>query len=91
MTLTSATSTEAVVDHHLASFFAHDLQGVVADYAPDAVMIVPAGVLRGVHEIMPLFQGLFAEFARPGATFDLQQQVIEGEIGVHPMGRRDAR
>jgi len=80
MTLTSATSTQAVVDRHLAAFFANDLHGVVADYAPEAVMIVPTGVLRGVHEITPLFQGLFAEFAKPGATFDLQQQVIEGGV-----------
>jgi ketosteroid isomerase-like protein len=80
MTLTSATSTQAIVEHHLAAFFANDLQGVVADYAPHAVMIVPSGVLRGVHEITPLFQGLFSEFAKPGATFDLQQQEIEGEF-----------
>jgi len=81
MTLTSATSTtEAVVNHHLERFLALDLQGVVADYAPDAVLIVPTGVLRGVPEITPFFQPLFAEFAKPGATFELQQQVIEGEV-----------
>jgi ketosteroid isomerase-like protein len=57
MTLTSATSTtQAVVNHHLERFAALDLQGVVADYAPDAMMIVPTGVLRGVHEITPLFR-----------------------------------
>ena len=45
MTLTSATSTtQAVVDHHLDRFAALDLRGVVADYAPDAVMIVPTGL-----------------------------------------------
>ncbi len=80
MTLTSASATQVVVDHHLASFFAHDLQGVVADCAPDAVRIVPTGVLRGMHEITPLLQGLFAECARPGATFHSQQQVIECEV-----------
>jgi ketosteroid isomerase-like protein len=81
MTLTSATpTTEAVVKHHLERFLALDLPGVVADYAPDAVMIVPDGVLRGVPEITPLFQRLFAEFAKPGATFDLRQQVIEGDV-----------
>ena len=81
MTLTSATSTtQAVVNHHLERFAALDLQGVLADYAPDAVMIVPTGVLRGVQEIAPLFQTLLAEFAQPGATFDLQQQVIEGDV-----------
>jgi ketosteroid isomerase-like protein len=81
MTLTSATSTtQAVVNHHLERFAALDLHGVVTDYAPDAVMIVPTGVLRGVHEITPLFQSLFAEFAKPGATFNLQQQFIEGDV-----------
>ena len=65
MTLTSATSTtQAVVHHHLERFVALDLQGVLADYAPDAVMIVPTGVLRGVQEITPLFQNLLAEFAK---------------------------
>ena len=82
MTLTSVASTQAVVEHHLAAFYANNLHGVVADYAPDAALIVPTGVLRGVREITPLFQGLFAEFAKPqgSATFDLQQQVIEGDV-----------
>jgi ketosteroid isomerase-like protein len=80
MTLTSATSAQDVVNHHLERFLALDLQGVVADYAPDAVMIVPTGALRGVHEITPLFQDLFAEFAKPGATFNLRQRVIEGDV-----------
>jgi len=80
MTLTSATSTQAVVNHHLQAFGAGDMNGVVADYAPDAVMIVPTGVLRGVRGIRPLFQVLISEFAKPGATFDLQQQVIEGDV-----------
>jgi hypothetical protein len=81
MTLTAeASTTQAVVNHHLERFAALDMQGVVADYAPDAVMIVPTGVLRGVSEITPLFQNLVAEFAKPGSTFDLQQQVIENDV-----------
>ena len=81
MTINSATSTaQAVVNHHLEGFLALDVQGVMADYAPDAVMIVPTGVLHGADEIRPLFQNLFAEFAKPGATFDLKQQLIEGDV-----------
>jgi ketosteroid isomerase-like protein len=80
MTVTSATSTQAIVNHHLQAFGAGDMNGVVADYAPDALMIVPTGVLRGVHEIRPLFKALIGEFAKPGAIFDLQQQVIEGDV-----------
>ena len=44
-------------------------------------MIVSTAVLRGVHEITPFFEARFAEFAKPGATFDLQQQVCEGDVG----------
>jgi ketosteroid isomerase-like protein len=81
MTLTSPTSTtQAIVNRHLERFAALDLEGLVADYAPDAAMIVPTGVLRGVHEITPFFQSLIAEFAKPGAAFELQQQVFEGDV-----------
>jgi ketosteroid isomerase-like protein len=84
MTPTSATSaasaTEAVVSNHLGCFAALDLPGVLADYAPDAVLIVPSGVLRGADEIRPFFATMFAEFAKPGATFDLRQQIAEGEV-----------
>jgi hypothetical protein len=41
---------------------------------------VPSGVLRGPRNITPLFEAMIAEFAKPGARFDLQQQVIEGEV-----------
>ena len=77
---TISTTTEAVVKNHLQRFFEGDLQGVVSDYAPDAVLIVPTGVLRGVDGIRPLFEALIAEFAKPGATFDLQQQVVDDDL-----------
>lgn len=32
-----------VVDHHVASMKAGDLAGVMADYAPDAVVVTPEG------------------------------------------------
>src|SRR5262249_61635583 len=77
---TISTTTEAVVNNHLQRFFEGDLQGVVSDYAPDAVLIVPTGVLRGVDGIRPLFEALIAEFAKPGATFDLQQQGVDDDL-----------
>lgn len=67
-TLTSTTSTQAVVNHQLEGFFARDLPVVLADYAPDAVMIVPGGVLRGVQDIRPFFQALVAEFSKADAA-----------------------
>ena len=80
MTTISTATTEAVVKNHLKCFFEGDLQGVLSDYAPNAVMVVPTGVLRGLDGIRPLFEALIAEFARPGATFDLLQQVVENDL-----------
>jgi hypothetical protein len=76
-----AGSTESVLDHHLQSFGAGDLPGLLADFSDQSVVILPSGaVLRGVEQIKPLFVGLLAEFAKPGASFNLSQKVIDGEI-----------
>ena len=80
MTLTPVGSTEAVLGHHLQCFGAGDLEGILADYTPESVLCTPTGVLRGPSEMAPLFQALFAEFAKPGASFTMQQQTIEGEV-----------
>ena len=80
MTLTSATSTQAVVDHHLQCFGAGDLPGILADYAPDAIMCTPTGVLRGPDSMTPFFQAMFAEFAKPGTSFSMQLQSVEGDV-----------
>ena len=72
-------STKDVVDHHLKSFGERDLKGILSDYAPGAVLFTPEGPFRGVDAIRPLFEGLLAEFGKPGATFSLKQQTVEGD------------
>ena len=72
-------STKDVLDRHLSCFAAGDLKGILADYAPGAVLFTPDGPLKGVDAIGPLFQAIFAEFAKPGAAFSMKQQSVEGE------------
>jgi len=72
-------STKDVIDHHLQSFGAGDLEGILSDYVPGAVLFTPNGPLRGVDELRPLFQAMIAEFAKPGAAFHLKQQFVEGD------------
>jgi ketosteroid isomerase-like protein len=72
-------STKDVVDHHLKSFSDHDLNAMLSDYATDAVLFTPERPLRGPDEIRPLFQGMLAEFGKPGAAFTLKQQFVEGD------------
>jgi ketosteroid isomerase-like protein len=72
-------STSDVLDRHLKSFAEHDLDGVLADYSPDAVLFVPDGVLRGPDAIKPLFDTLISEFAKPGSSFTMLQRLIDGD------------
>jgi ketosteroid isomerase-like protein len=73
-------STKDVLDHHLQCFGQGDLEGILSDYAPGAVLFTPDGPLHGPSKIKPVFQALIAEFAKPGAAFQMQQQFIEGEF-----------
>ena len=72
-------STKDVLDHHLKAFDQGDLEGVLSDYASDAVFLTKDGARRGVDAIRPLFEALIAEFEKPGTTFNMKQQLVEGD------------
>ncbi len=72
-------STKDVLDNHLKCFGEGDLNGILSDYAPGAVLFTPDGPLRGTNSIRPLFQAMIAEFGKPGATFSMKQQSVEGD------------
>ena len=72
-------STKDVLDNHLKAFDEGDLNGVLSDYAPGAVLFTKDGALKGVDAIRPLFEALIAEFGKPGATFNMKQQLVEGD------------
>ncbi len=74
------TSTNDVLNHHLKCFGEGELKGLLSDYAPGAVLFLPDGPLRGANAIRPFFQTLFAEFGKPGATFSLKHQSVEGDF-----------
>jgi hypothetical protein len=72
-------TTGEVLGNHLMSFGKGDINGILSDFAPMAILFTPAGTLVGVDAIRPLFEGLIAEFAKPGSSFELKHQSIEGE------------
>jgi len=78
-------STKEVLDHHLKCLGAGDLEGIVADYASEAILITPPGfftpdgILRGPAGAEHGFRVLLREFGAPGASFDLKQTTIEGD------------
>ena len=72
-------STKEVVGNHLKCFGEGDLEGVLSDFAPGAILFTADGALRGVDAIRPFFQAMIAEFGKPGAVFRMNQQYFEGE------------
>jgi len=72
-------STKDVLDHHLQSFGEGNLEGILSDYAPGAVLFTADGPLKGADEIKPMFQAMFAEFGKPGAAFTMEQLTVEDD------------
>jgi ketosteroid isomerase-like protein len=73
-----ARSPQEVFAHHAQALGAGDLDGIVADYAEDAVVISPTGVLRGLDGVRTAFTQLLADL--PNASWDLPTQIYEGDV-----------
>lgn len=74
--------TKTVLDKHLAAFGAGDVDAILANYASDAVIMVPGSVKRGHKDIRPMFEGLVAEFGQPDVTFEMLNQDVNGEVAL---------
>ena len=72
-------STADVLKHHQETFGKSDLEGVLADYAPDAVMFTPNGPVKGTEALRKTFQTLFVEWSKPGLKFEMKQQTVDGD------------
>ena len=72
-------TTQYVLDQHLKSFGENDLDGVLADYSSDAVLFTQGSPLKGSDAIKPFFQALVSEFDKPGASFSMREQRVEGD------------
>jgi len=83
-------STRDVIDNHLKCFGAKSLEGILSDYSATAVLFTPEGVLKGPDAIKPLFQRMLAEFAKPGASFEMKQVSVDGEYAYIVWSARTA-
>ncbi len=68
---------EEVFAHHAQSLGAGDLDGIVADYADDAIFITPAGTRRGKDGIRAAFTQMLADV--PDAAWNLKTQIYEDD------------
>jgi hypothetical protein len=73
-----ARSPQEVFQHHGEALMAEDLDGIVSDYAEDAVFITPDGVRRGKDGVREGFVKLLSDL--PGASWELPTTLFEDDI-----------
>ena len=78
MEATTTRTPQEVFQHHAEVLIGGDLEGILSDYADDAVMITPAGVKRGKEGIRETFRELLADL--PSADWDVPTQIFEGDL-----------
>ncbi len=76
---TDTAKSQELLFRHLECFAKFDLDGTIADYADDARFFGPGGVLRGSASIRDFYGSLFEEFRKPGTSFELLQQEVDGD------------
>jgi ketosteroid isomerase-like protein len=77
MAATTRTPQE-VFQHHAEVLIAGDIDGIVEDYADDAVFITPDGTLRGKDGVRQGFEKLLSDL--PSADWDVPTQIFEGDV-----------
>lgn len=78
MATTAGRTPQEVFGHHAEVLIAGDLEGIVSDYADDAVFISPDGVKRGKDGIREAFTKLLADV--PKAEWAVPTQIYEGDV-----------
>ena len=72
-------STDDVIDDHLKAIERGDVNAVLSDYVPDAVLFRSDGIFKGVDAIRPVFEKFVAEFHQPGTTTNTKQRLVAGD------------
>jgi hypothetical protein len=72
--------TRQVFDHHVQTFKDNDLEGVMADYTEESVLITPDKTYKGLAEIRENFVNAFQALPKDGTTFTVDKTVINGDV-----------
>ena len=73
--------TKEVLDHHWVAFQANDLEGTMADYSEESVLITPDKTFKGLKEIRENFVYAFSLFPKDSSTFQLDKSIINQDVG----------
>jgi hypothetical protein len=72
-------STNDLLNHHLEAIKQGDIEAVLSDYTPDAVLFREDGAFKGIDAIRPVFDKFVAEFQKSGTTSSTKQRLVEGD------------
>ena len=73
-----ARTPQEIFEHHATVLIAGDIEGIVSDYADDALIITPSGMLRGNDGVRDAFTPLLGEV--PDADWEVPVQVFEDDV-----------
>lgn len=78
---TQVKGTRQVLDHHLHSVAAGQIDELLDDYDEDAFLIVPDSTIKGREGIRSMFEGMLQGLFKPG-TYEISLDTlrVEGEV-----------
>jgi ketosteroid isomerase-like protein len=84
-------STRAVLEHHLMSIIATDVDAILEDYTDDSVLLTPDATVRGLGELRSFFTE-FVKLLTPEflANFKMEKQEVHDDTAYIVWTVRDA-
>jgi hypothetical protein len=77
----SEEQTRKVLDHHWDAFKGNDLEGTMADYAEESILVTPDKTFHGLAEIRANFVAAFKAFPKDSSTLTLNKSIVSQDIG----------
>lgn len=73
--------TKQVLEHHMQTFAKNDLEGVMADYTEESILVTPDRTFTGLAEIKENFVGAFQALPTIGTTITNIKSVATKDVG----------
>jgi ketosteroid isomerase-like protein len=76
---TSAQETQAVIQHHIESFLANDMEALLSDYTPESRLFYDGAVYVGPDDLRELFTGFFQLMPAASVQLAIDKASVDGD------------
>lgn len=73
-------TTQSVLDHHMKTFLGNDLEGIMADYTEESVLVTPNNTLKGITEIRDNFARVFTMLPKDSINFKMNKSLVVKDL-----------